>query len=165
MSKLFCQLANIERTMENEIKLFSDAYFMREALKEAQKALDADEIPVGAVVVIKNKIIARSFNNTELLKDFTAHAEMISITSACNYLGSKFLNKCKIYVTLEPCLMCAGALFWSRIGELIYGADDEKRGYTLVAKHNALHPKTIVRKGIMKEECGKILTDFFRKKR
>ena len=148
-----------------EFELFSDEYFMREALREAQKAMDKDEIPVGAVIVIKNKIIARAHNNTELLKDFTAHAEMISITSASNYLDSKYLNKCKLYVTLEPCLMCAGALFWSRIGEVIYGADDEKRGYSLVAKHNALHPKTVVKRGVLKEECGKILTDFFRKKR
>ena len=97
------------------IELFSDEYFMREALKEAQKAADMDEVPVGAVIVSRNKVIARSHNNTELLKDFTAHAEMLAITAASNYLGNKYLNKCKLYVTLEPCLMCAGALFWSQI--------------------------------------------------
>ncbi len=148
-----------------EIELFSDEYFMREALKEAHKAAESDEVPVGAVIVIRNKIIARSHNSTELLNDFTAHAEMLAITSAANYLGNKYLNKCKIYVTLEPCLMCAGALFWSQIGEVIYGADDTKRGYTLVAKHNALHPKTKVRKAVLGEECGRILTEFFKEKR
>ena len=148
-----------------DIKLHSDEYFMREALKEADKAVEIDEVPVGAVIVIKNKIIARAHNNTQLLNDFTAHAEMMAVTSASNYLGNKYLNKCKLYVTLEPCLMCAGALFWSQIGELVYGADDEKRGYTLIAKHNALHPKTKVRKGVFKEESSKLLTDFFKKKR
>ena len=148
-----------------EIELFSDEYFMREALREAKKAEEMDEVPVGAVIVIKNKIIARSHNSTELLKDFTAHAEMLAITSAANYLDNKYLTKCKLYVTLEVCLMCAGALFWSQIDEVIYGATDEKRGYSLVAKHNALHPKTKIRSGILKEECGQILSDFFKKKR
>lgn len=148
-----------------DIELFSDEYFMREAIREAKKAAELDEVPVGAVIVSRNKIIARSHNTTEMLKDFTAHAEMLSITSASNYLGNKYLNKCKMYVTLEPCLMCAGALFWSQIGELIYGANDEKRGYTLVAKHNALHPKTKVRSGIMSEECSALLTNFFKEKR
>jgi len=147
------------------IELFSDEYFMREALKEAHKAAEADEVPVGAVIVIKNKVIARSHNSTELLNDFTAHAEMLAITSASNYLSNKYLSKCKLYVTLEPCLMCAGALFWSQISEVIYGASDQKRGYTLVAKHNALHPKTIVRTGVLEEECSSILTEFFKEKR
>jgi len=148
-----------------EIELFSDEYFMREALKEAQKAKELDEVPVGAVVVIQNKIIARSHNSTEMLKDATAHAEMLAITSASNHLSSKYLNKCKLFVTLEPCMMCAGALFWTQIGEIIYGADDKKRGYSLFAKHNALHPKTAVRKGIMSKACGEILSNFFKEKR
>ncbi len=159
------QLANIESIIYMEIKLYSDEYFMREALKEANKAAEIDEVPVGAVIVIRDKIIARAHNNTELLTDFTAHAEMMAITSASNYLSNKYLTKCKLYVTLEPCLMCAGALFWSQIGEVIYGASDGKRGYTLVAKHNALHPKTKVKSGILKEECGQVLSDFFKQKR
>lgn len=148
-----------------EIQPFTDEYFMREAIREAKKALEMDEIPVGAVIVSRNKIIARGHNSTELLKDFTAHAEILGITAASSYLGSKYLNKCKLYVTLEPCLMCAGALFWSRIGELVYGASDEKRGYTLVARHNALHPKTKVKTGILKEECSALLSEFFKQRR
>jgi tRNA(adenine34) deaminase len=148
-----------------EIDIFSDEYFMREALKEANAAAEKDEVPVGAVVVIRNKIIARAHNSTELLSDVTAHAEILAITSASNHLGSKYLNKCTIYVTLEPCLMCAGALFWSQIGKLVYGASDEKRGYSLVAKHNSLHPKTKVFSGIMKDECSEILSNFFKNKR
>lgn len=148
-----------------EIELFSHEYFMNEALKEAVKAFEADEVPVGAVVVARNKIIARGYNNTQLLNDVTAHAEMTTITSAANHLGGKYLNKCKMYVTLEPCLMCAGAIFWSQLDELIYGASDEKRGYTLFAKHNALHPKTKVRSGVLEEPCSAILSDFFKAKR
>ena len=148
-----------------EIELFSDEYFMREAYREAEKARALDEVPVGAIVVSKNKIIGRAHNSTEMLNDVTAHAEMLAITSASNYLNSKYLTKCKLYVTLEPCLMCAGALFWSQIGEVIYGASDEKRGYSLFAKHNSLHPKTTLRSGIMKEPCGEILTNFFKEKR
>ena len=147
------------------IEMFSDEYFMREALKEAQIAAEKDEVPVGAVVVIRNKIIARSHNSTELLTDVTAHAEILALTAASNHLGSKYLNKCTLYVTLEPCLMCAGALFWSQLGRLVYGARDEKRGYTLIAKHNALHPKTEVMSGIMSNECSIILSEFFKKKR
>ena len=147
------------------IEMFSDEYFMREALKEAQIAAEEDEVPVGAVVVIRNKIIARSHNSTELLTDVTAHAEILALTAASNHLGSKYLNKCSLYVTLEPCLMCAGALFWSQLGRLVYGAADEKRGYTLIAKHNALHPKTEVMSGIMSNECSIILSEFFKKKR
>ena len=138
---------------------------MREALKEANTAAEKDEVPVGAVVVIRNKIIAKAHNSAELLSDVTAHAEILAITAASNHLGSKYLNKCTIYVTLEPCLMCAGALFWSQIGKLVYGAHDEKRGYALFAKHNALHPKTKVTTGVMKDECSEILSNFFKKKR
>ena len=148
-----------------EIELFSDEYFMREALREAEKAATEDEVPVGAVIVIRNKIIARGHNNTQLLKDVTAHAEMMAITAASNHLGSKYLNKCTLYVTLEPCLMCAGALFWSQIGNVVYGASDEKRGYSLVAKHNALHPKTKVKSGVLRDQCSEILTSFFKAKR
>ncbi|MEQ8324093.1 MAG: nucleoside deaminase [Vicingaceae bacterium] len=151
--------------IDKEIELFSDEYFMREALKEANTAAEKDEVPVGAVVVIRNKIIARTHNSTELLNDATAHAEILAITSASNHLSSKYLNKCTLYVTLEPCLMCAGALFWSQLGKLVYGASDAKRGYSLFAKHNALHPKTTVLHGVLEEHCSKILTNFFRKKR
>jgi tRNA(adenine34) deaminase len=160
-------LANIEAFQSGnmEIELFSDEYFMREALKEANEAAQKDEVPVGAVIVIRNKIIAKAHNSTELLNDVTAHAEVLAITAASNHLGSKYLNKCTIYVTLEPCLMCAGALFWSQIGKLVYGAHDEKRGYALFAKHNALHSKTKVTSGIMQDECSEILSNFFKKKR
>ncbi|HAW51956.1 MAG TPA: tRNA-specific adenosine deaminase [Flavobacteriales bacterium] len=148
-----------------EIDIFSDEYFMREALKEAVSAYEEDEVPVGAIVVIRNKIIAKAHNSTELLHDVTAHAEILAITAASNHLGSKYLNKCTLYVTLEPCLMCAGALFWSQIGKVVYGARDEKRGYSLFAKHNALHPKTKVTSGIMQDECSELLSNFFKKKR
>ena len=137
---------------------------MREALKEAQKAFIADEIPVGAVVVCNKQIIARAHNLTERLNDATAHAEMQAFTSAENYLGSKYLNECTLYVTLEPCVMCAGAAFWTQIGEVVYGAKDEKRGFTLLGK-KILHPKTKVRFGILETECSEILKEFFRKNR
>ncbi|MCD4773970.1 MAG: nucleoside deaminase, partial [Bacteroidales bacterium] len=138
--------------------------FMKEALKEAQKAFDADEIPVGAVVVCNKQIIARAHNLTERLTDVTAHAEMQAFTSAENYLGSKYLNECTLYVTLEPCVMCAGAAFWTQIGKIVYGAKDEKRGFTLLEK-NILHPKTKVKSGFLETECSNILKEFFRKKR
>ena len=146
------------------LTIHSDEHFMREALKEAQKAFKADEIPVGAVVVCNKQIIARAHNLTERLNDATAHAEMQAFTSAENYLGSKYLNECTLYVTLEPCVMCAGAAFWTQIGEVIYGAKDEKRGFTLLGK-KILHPKTKVRFGILETECSKILKEFFRKNR
>jgi len=146
------------------LTIHSDEHFMREALKEAQKAFIADEIPVGAVVVCNKQIIARAHNLTERLNDATAHAEMQAFTSAENYLGSKYLNECTLYVTLEPCVMCAGAAFWTQIGEVIYGAKDEKRGFTLLGK-KILHPKTKVRFGILETECSKILKEFFRKSR
>ena len=146
------------------LTIHSDEHFMREALKEAQKAFDADEIPVGAVVVCNKQIIARAHNLTERLNDATAHAEMQAFTSAENYLGSKYLNECTLYVTLEPCVMCAGAAFWTQIGEVVYGAKDEKRGFTLLGK-KILHPKTKVRFGILETECSEILKEFFRKNR
>lgn len=144
--------------------LYSDEYFMNEALKEARKALEKDEIPVGAVVVCDNTIIARAHNLTETLNDVTAHAEMQSITAAASWLGGKYLNDCTIYVTLEPCVMCAGAMFWAQAGCVVYGAGDDKRGYTLTGQV-ILHPKTMVRKGILANECSQILKDFFSKKR
>lgn len=137
---------------------------MKEALKEAQKAFDVGEVPVGAVVVANNKIIARAHNLTERLNDVTAHAEMQAITAAANALGGKYLIDCALYVTLEPCAMCAGALGWSQISSLIYGASDLKRGFSSLHK-NILHPKTVVTGDILNEACGKILSDFFAQKR
>lgn len=142
----------------------TDEYFMREALKEARKAYDADEVPVGAVVVCNDTIIARAHNLTETLNDVTAHAEMQAITAAANHLGGKYLTDCTIYITLEPCLMCAGALFWSQVKRVVYAADDPKRGYSLLQK-NILHPKTQISKGILKEDASKMLEDFFKSKR
>lgn len=144
--------------------LFTDDYFMKEALKEAQNAFDRDEVPVGAVIVCNNQIIARTHNLTETLNDVTAHAEMQAITSAANYLGGKYLNECTLYVTLEPCVMCAGATAWAQIGKIVFGAADEKRGYSLYAK-KALHPKTIITGGILENECSALLKNFFRSKR
>jgi tRNA(adenine34) deaminase len=144
--------------------IFDDQYFMREALKEANRALELDEVPVGAVIVSGNKIIARTHNLTEQLHDVTAYAEMQAFTSASEYLSGKFLNDCTLYVTLEPCVMCAGAAFWTRISRVVYGAEDEKRGYTLTGKP-LMHPKTSVSKGILEEECSSLLKSFFEKKR
>ena len=137
---------------------------MNEALKEARKAFDADEVPVGAVIVADKKIIARAHNFTERLIDVTAHAEMQAITAAANAIGGKYLNDCTLYVTLEPCLMCAGALKWSHITKIIYGASDEKKGFSKI-NQPVLHPKTTVIKGVLENECSKILKDFFQSKR
>jgi tRNA(adenine34) deaminase len=142
----------------------TDEYFMREALKEAKKAFDLDEIPVGAVVVCKDRIIARGHNLTERLNDVTAHAEMQAFTAAANHIGGKYLDQCTLYVTLEPCVMCAGAAFWTQIGRIVYGASDEKRGYTRT-RAKILHPKTEVVPGIMEEECASLLIEFFKQKR
>jgi len=144
--------------------IFDDEFYMREALKEAEKAFELDEVPVGAVIVSGERIIARAHNLTEKLNDVTAHAEMQAFTSAAEYLGGKFLEDCTLYVTLEPCVMCAGAAFWTRISRLVYGADDEKRGHSLTGSH-ILHPNTIVSRGILAEECSSILKSFFEKKR
>ena len=141
--------------------LYSDDYFMREALKEAQKALEISEVPVGAIITCRNRIIARAHNQTEKLTDATAHAEMIAVTAAANYLGSKYLNECTLYVTLEPCVMCAGALHWVQLQKLVYGASDLQRGYTLLGKP-VLHPKTVVQKGVMAEEAKTLIDTFFR---
>ena len=138
--------------------------FMREALKEAEKAKEKHEVPVGAVVVCKGMIIARAHNLTETLNDVTAHAEMQAFTSAAEFLGGKFLNECELYVTLEPCVMCAGASYWTRAGKVFFGAYDEKRGFSNEGWH-LLHPKTEVKGGIMEEECSVILKTFFKGKR
>lgn len=143
------------------MELFTDEYFMREALKEAQKAYEIKEIPVGAVVVCKKRIIARAHNQTEKLTDATAHAEMLAVTAAANYLGSKYLNECVLYVTLEPCVMCAGALHWVQLQRLVFGASDIQRGYTLV-ETPLLHPKTEVSKGIKAAEAKALIDNFFR---
>lgn len=146
------------------ITAFSDESFMKEALKEAQKAFAADEVPIGAVIVCNNKIIARAHNYTERLNDVTAHAEMQAFTSAANYIGGKFLTECKLYVTLEPCPMCAGASYWTQIKKIVYAAKDEKRGYSLYSK-KLLHPATKITGGILEKEAKKLLKDFFKTKR
>ena len=143
---------------------FDDNYFMKQALIDAQKAFDADEVPVGAVVVANNQIIARAHNFTEKLNDVTAHAEMQAITSAADYIGGKYLIDCTLYVTLEPCVMCAGALFWSQISRVVYGASDEKRGAGRVTP-TIYHPKAIITAGVMADECSQIILDFFARKR
>ena len=137
---------------------------MQEALKEAQKAFEADEVPIGALIVINNRVIGRGNNQVEVLNDPTAHAEMIAITSATNFLGSKYLEQCTMYVTVEPCLMCASALYWSRIGSIYYGASDNRFGFTLLAK-KLFGKKVKVNHGILADECSKLVLDFFRKKR
>ena len=141
-----------------------DTFYMRQALLEARKAFDRGEVPVGAVVVSRDRIIARSYNLTETLNDVTAHAEMQAITAAANYLGGKYLIDCTLYVTVEPCVMCAGAIAWSQMGRLVFGATDEKRGYQRYAP-DALHPKTVVVQGILSEECASLMKDFFKKRR
>ncbi|HJX72365.1 MAG TPA: nucleoside deaminase [Bacteroidales bacterium] len=143
---------------------YTDEYFMKEALKEAEKAMMRDEIPVGAVIVYKNQVIGRAHNLTEALNDVTAHAEMQAFTAAAGTMGGKYLTECTLFVTLEPCIMCAGASFWTQIGRIVYGAADEERGFTRIRK-KILHPKTQVLAGVLEQECSKILKDFFRKKR
>src|SRR6187402_400222 len=142
------------------MELFTDEHFMREALKEARKAFEIGEVPVGAVVVCQNKIIARAHNQTEKLTYATAHAEMLAVTSASNFLGSKYLSECALYVTLEPCVMCAGALHWVQLQKLVFGASDVQRGYSLVSSP-LLHAKTEVVRGVKAEECIKIVDTFF----
>ena len=144
--------------------LFSDEYFMNEALKEARKALEQEEVPVGAVVVIQNRIIARAHNMTQQLNDVTAHAEMIAITSAANYLGAKYLTDCTLFVTLEPCVMCAAALKWAQLGSLVFAASDPKEGFSRL-KEQILHKKTVVLPGMLEEEASTLLKDFFRNQR
>ena len=147
-----------------EINPFTDEYFMMEALKEAEKAMYIDEVPVGAVVVCDNQIIARAHNYIEALNDVTAHAEMQAFTAAADYLGGKFLEECTLYVTLEPCVMCAGASYWTHLKKIVFGASDEKRGFSSI-NETIIHPKTEVLRGVLEKECSKLLKDFFKKKR
>ncbi|WP_291139450.1 nucleoside deaminase [Flavobacterium sp. UBA7663] len=146
--------------MEN---IFTDAFFMKKALQEAEVAFEKGEIPVGAVIVIDNKVIARTHNLTELLHDVTAHAEMQAITSAANFIGGKYLKDCTLYVTLEPCQMCAGALYWSQISKIVFGAFDENRGFQKMGTQ--LHPKTQVVSGVLEKECSDLMKAFFKNKR
>lgn len=146
------------------LSIYSDDYFMGQALREAEKARDAGEIPVGAVMVCQKQIIARAHNQTQILNDVTAHAEIMAITSACSYLGNKYLNECTLYVTIEPCIMCAGGLYWAQLDRVVYGASDEKRGFMRYGKE-LLHPKTKLEFGIKHDECATLITDFFALKR
>src|SRR5574344_1659128 len=143
--------------------VMDDTYFMKQALLEADKAAERGEVPVGAVVVCRGRIIARAHNLTETLNDVTAHAEMQAITAAANVLGGKYLTDCTLYVTVEPCPMCAGALGWSQIDRIVYGTNDQKRGYSTISP-NLLHPKTTVTFGILEEECASLMKSFFKKK-
>lgn len=144
----------------------TDEKYMQLAYREAQKAFEADEVPVGAIVVIQHKIIARAHNQVELLNDSTAHAEILALTSAFNSLGSKYLPEATLYVTTEPCLMCSGALYWSKIGRIVFGAYDDKNGYRKVAgKNNPFHPKTLLTGGVMETECSDLMKSFFKMKR
>lgn len=146
--------------------LFDDEYFMRAALAEAGTAFEKDEVPVGAVIVAANRIIARGHNMVEQLRDVTAHAEILAFGAAANALGSKFLNDCTLYVTVEPCLMCAGAAYWSRIGTVVFGTPDVKRGYSVFEKEMKIfHPSTVIRSGVLEKECAALMTDYFRAKR
>ncbi len=147
--------------MEN---LFSDDFFMQQAMKLAERAFEEDEVPVGAVVVSNNRIIGKGYNQTERLNDVTAHAEMLALTAAFQSMNAKYLKECTLYVTLEPCVMCAGALYWSQISRIVYGASDEKRGYTRM-NSGILHPKTELVSGILAEESSQLLKAFFQKKR
>jgi len=142
----------------------ADEYFMKEAMKEALKAKELDEVPIGAVIVFKNRIIARGHNLSEKLNDVTAHAEMQAFTSASNYIGGKYLQQCTLYVTLEPCVMCAGAAFWTQIGRIVYGARDEKRGYSAFNSF-IVHPKTEITSGVLENECSALIKEFFQQKR
>lgn len=147
-----------------EEKISRDEYFMRMALNEARMALEEGEIPIGAVVVSHDRIIARAHNQTEALHDVTAHAEMLAITAAANQLGGKYLQDCTLYVTVEPCIMCAGALGWAQVSRIVYGASDAKRGYSLYAP-KALHPRAKVERGLLEDECKELMQSFFQRKR
>jgi len=146
------------------LSVYTDEYYMKEALKEARKAFDRDEVPIGAIIVCNQQIIARAHNLTETLTDVTAHAEMQAIGAASGFLGGKYLQDCSLYVTLEPCVMCAGASYWAHLGKIIFGAYDIKKGYSLYSSY-FLHPKTIVVGGVMEKECRTMMQDFFLKKR
>ncbi|MFY0689541.1 MAG: nucleoside deaminase [Cyclobacteriaceae bacterium] len=147
-----------------ELTIHSDEHYMKQALMEAQKAEEENEIPIGAVVVANNRIISRAYNQVEKLQDVTAHAEMLAITAAQNYLGAKYLDQCTLFVTLEPCVMCAGALYWSQIGRIVIGARDEKRGYNRLSPP-VIHPKSSVEFGLMENEAGDLISSFFKKMR
>lgn len=143
-----------------------DELYMKQALKEAQHAFDEGEVPVGAIIVMNGRVIAKGYNQVEKLTDSTAHAEIIALTAAFNFLGSKYLPDATIYVTLQPCLMCSGALYWSKIARIVYGAEDEKNGYKRIAGNlSPFHPKTIVNGGLLQEECAKLMKDFFKARR
>jgi tRNA(adenine34) deaminase len=144
--------------------IFTHEYFMKKALQEAEKAYDEGEIPVGAVIAVNHQIIAKTYNQTERLQDVTAHAEMLAITAASEYLGTKYLKDCTLYVTLEPCPMCAGALAWSQIGKIVFGASDVKKGFSLI-ENQLLHPKTMIERGILEAESQALLQRFFKAKR
>lgn len=146
------------------MNIFTDEYFMNEALKQAKLAYEQGEVPVGAVIVVNNTIIAKAHNQVENLNDPTAHAEMLAITAATNYLGSKYLDECTIYVTLEPCLMCASALNWAKISKVVYAAEDEKNGFMRCGK-SVLHPKTKLEFGLLKEKSSELLKNFFKERR
>jgi tRNA(adenine34) deaminase len=146
------------------LALFDDNYFMEMAFNQALIALEKGEVPVGAIITCQNKIIAKAHNQTEILNDVTAHAEILAITAAEQYLGAKYLKDCTLYVTLEPCVMCAGALYWAQLGKLVFGAKDPKRGFTHV-QPLVTHPKTLIRYGILEEECKEIMQEFFKKLR
>jgi tRNA(adenine34) deaminase len=139
--------------------------FMRQALVQAQRAFDVDEVPVGAVIVMHEKIIAKAYNQVQLLKDVTAHAEILAITSACESIQEKYLTQATLYVTLEPCLMCAGALYWNKIGHIVFGAYDEKNSYRRVTEKNPFHPSTTIIGGILQDECAGLMQSFFKAKR
>ncbi|MBN2615810.1 MAG: nucleoside deaminase [Bacteroidales bacterium] len=143
---------------------FTDEFFMKEALKEARYAFEEGEIPVGAVVTCNEQVVARAHNQTERLNDVTAHAEMLALTAAADALGSKYLKECTLYVTLEPCTMCAGAAFWTQVGRIVFGATDEKRGYSLLP-NSILHPATLVKNGVLSEKSSTLLQEFFRIRR
>jgi len=146
--------------------MMTDEQYMREAIKQAQRAFEEDEVPIGAVVVMNGKIIAKGYNQVEKLTDSTAHAEIIALTTAYNFLGSKYLPEATLYVTVQPCLMCSGALYWSKIGRVVYGTEDEKNGYKRIAGNNSpFHPKTEIVGGILQEECVQLMKEFFKAKR
>lgn len=149
----------------NEKVLNDDIYFMRQALAEAQEAYDADEVPIGAVVVCDGAVVGRGHNLTEQLNDVTAHAEMQAITAAANTLGGKYLGDCTLYVTVEPCLMCAGAIGWSQLRRIVIGAPDDKRGYACMTSRSPFHPKAVVVTGVLKDECAALMKKFFSSKR